>query len=94
MKILLSLILSFILLNCEVRVPESNAQGESIGYFGHRYLSQRFVIDEMTYLFVYSKNETTQTGYSITTINLTKDRLEVEKLKQEILWLTTKNCKK
>jgi len=94
MKILLSLILSFILLNCEVRVQESKAQGESIGYFGSRYLSKRFVIDEMTYLVLYSKDEYHDTGYTITTINLTKDRLEVEKLKQEILWLTTKNRKK
>lgn len=38
----------------------------------------------MNYMFLYVKSNSSQTGYCITTINLTKDKLEVQLLKQQL----------
>lgn len=86
MKVFICLILSFILLNCEVKVKESKAQS-----FGAYYSIQDLNIEGMTY-----RTFSDQRGgnaSALFVVNLTKDKLEVEKLKLEIAYLTNQNNK-
>lgn len=40
--------------------------------------------DEMKYLMFFKKHDSHYTGYCVFAVNLTKDKLEVEKLKKEL----------
>lgn len=82
-KILLLTLIVFVLSHCEVRIQKTNAQltplvTDANGYVEVYY--SRKTIDSMEYLIVTTGN--TRGGANI--INMTKEKLEVEKLKLEI----------
>lgn len=91
MKRIICIAIAFILVNCELKTKESFAAGEFKPLLKHNEISDYSEItkNEMTFgvFRVYQYN----TGYSISIVNLTKDRLEVEKLKLEITKLTKEN---
>ena len=86
MKKVLLVIVAFSLSNCDISVRKTNAQSE---IFYQTYTREIVEFDGMKYLLLYVVNKSSQTGYSITTINLTKDKLEVELLRHQ---LTVVNC--
>lgn len=81
MKKLLMLIVVFALSNCEIKVKDAQAQGHE--FYGV-YTRERVTIDGMEYMLFYVTDRTSQTGYSIATVNLTKDKLEIELLKKQL----------
>lgn len=81
MKKLVALIAVLIFSNCEVKFKEVNAQASS---FSRTYTKDVVVIDGMQYLFVYVPQQSSQTGYAISVVNLTKDKLEIELLKKQL----------
>lgn len=71
----------FVLSNCEIKVREAKAQS---GSFNSTYSKETVVIENMEYVLLYVKNQSSQTGYGVTAINITKDKLEVELLKKQL----------
>ena len=82
-KIIITTIIVFILSHCEVRIQKTNAQltswvTDANGYVETYY--SRKTIDSMEYLIVIRGGS--KSGINV--INLTKEKLEVEKLRLEI----------
>jgi hypothetical protein len=73
-KLLLLLTLSTICLT-------SAAQSSS---FNYTYNKEKITVDGIDYLLVYTKHNTSQTGYDVELVNLTKDKLEIDLLKKQI----------
>lgn len=78
-KILIAFTITFALSNCEIKVKQSNA---TTSYWSEGYISQKETYDNMTYLVFYKTHESSQTGYAIYAINLTKDSVETEYYRQ------------
>ena len=81
-KILLTLAI-FILSNCEIKVRETHAQSNEYS-FEYTYREERRIIDSMEYVLFFVRQQSSQTGYAVTVVNLTKEKLEVELLKKQI----------
>jgi hypothetical protein len=81
MKKLSLLLIIFALSNCEIKVRKTSAQTSQ---FYSNYSREIVRIDGMDYVFVYKTDGSSQTGYCVATINLTKDKLEVELLKKQL----------
>ena len=71
----------FVLSNCEIKVREAKAQS---GSFNSTYNKETVIIENMEYVFLYVKNQSSQTGYGVTVINITKDKLEIELLRKQL----------
>lgn len=84
MKKLILIIVIFILSNCEIKMRETNAQSNT---FLYTYSNEVINKNGMDYLLFYAKNQSSQTGYCVALVNLTKDKLEVEKAQLEIQFL-------
>lgn len=78
MKYIISLMIVFVLSNCEVKVRESKAQEK---YFNIYSYTEEYH-NNMKFGIWYVKQNSSQTGYSIIVVNLTKDSLEVEYYKK------------
>lgn len=88
----LLIVLAFILSNCEIQpntVKADDIEKESIlpmihttGYVKYGYTER--TIENMTYGIYYLNDGTSQTGYTIAVINITKDMLEVELLRKQL----------
>lgn len=76
--IILSLI-AFVFSNCEISTRKASANSDFGGYESITKIEKG-----MEYLFVYKKMQSSQTGYAIAIVNLTKDSLEVELLKKQL----------
>lgn len=61
-----------------------NLTGETLGPFTYGYDKKEITSHGMSFLLFYKKDQSSQTGYSIFTINLTKDSLEIEFLKKQL----------
>jgi hypothetical protein len=53
-------------------------------FLDSKYSWEDQVIDGMTYRIYFRKLDTSQTGYTIAIVNLTKDKLEVEALQKQL----------
>ena len=71
-----------ILSNCEIKLNEAQAQSDK---FYHTYSQETINIKGMEYLLLYVRNQSSQTGYGVTVINITKDELEVELLRKQLV---------
>lgn len=74
------LIVCVILSNCEIKVRESKATT----YWSEGYITQVQYFDGMKFEVFYKTYSTSQTGYAIYAINLTKDSLEVAYYRQQL----------
>lgn len=79
-RIILVLIV-FIISNCEIKVRESKAQTIN---FVSVYNKEIIIVNDMEYMLLYVRDNTSQTGYGVTAVNLTKDKLEVQLLKRQL----------
>lgn len=101
MKKLICIPLAFILVNCEVKVKESDATQYRLVENGLLKIScppetsscitvEKVTLDEMEFAIFSSTDYRSMAPFAI---NLTKDKLEIEKLKLEITELTKANRK-
>lgn len=81
-KILLCSLVAIIFSNCEISVRKSVAQ-DNIGIDRHFSYIEK-IKDGMKYGIWYVDYNTSQTGYAVAVVNLTKDSLEVELLKKQL----------
>ena len=80
MKKLILLLVVFGLSNCELKVKNVNAQ---TGYTNtYSYKEERH--NGMVYGVWYVMSNSSQTGYAVSVVNLTKDELEVQLLKKQL----------
>lgn len=84
MKKIILVIAIFILSNCEIKVRETNAQSDT---FLYTYANEAVYKNGMEYSLFYARNQSSQTGYCVAVVNITKDKLETEKLELEIQFL-------
>ena len=87
MKKLITLITIFIFISCNINI-EPNQSIASATSNGYTYETK--TIRGMDYLIAYKTYGTSQTGYDIEFINITLDKLLVEKTKLEIQDLKNK----
>ena len=80
MKRILLVILVFTLSNCEIKVKDVGAQSAYTSIYSYK----EEIHNNMTYGIWYVRDNTSQTGYATSVVNLTKEALEVELLKKQI----------
>lgn len=80
-KKMIWLLAVFALTQCEVKVRETNATTTA---FSQVYTKETQTIGGMEYMVWYVYPNSSQTGYCVYSINITKDKLEVEWLKRQI----------
>jgi len=90
MKRILLVILVFTLSNCEIKVKDVGAQSAYTSIYSYK----EEIHNNMTYGIWYVRDNTSQTGYATSVVNLTKDALEVELLKKQIEIINNKQSKK
>lgn len=81
----LLLIFAVLFVSCfdvQVKPREVNAQSFVDG--NTRYQFRKDIIHGMTYGVWYVGNQSSQTGYSMFVVNITKDSLEIELLKKQL----------
>lgn len=83
-KILTCLILAIILTNCEIKPKEAKAERNYYNNYDNIYSYKEEEKSGMVYGIWYVKEMSSQTGYSTTVVNLTKDALEIELLKKQL----------
>lgn len=79
-KYFITILAAIFLSNCEIRVKTAQAQGDETGIYGY---SEEYK-DGMKFGVWYVKGHSSQTGYDIEVVNLTKEALEVELLKKQL----------
>jgi hypothetical protein len=89
----LLIILAFVLGSCEIQpktikaddiVKNSNNAPSDAFRYQYTYDYEERTINNMTYGIWFVKNNSSQTGYDIECINITKDMLEVELLRKQL----------
>lgn len=83
MKKIITLIALVVLSNCEIKPRHADAQNSN-GNYSQRYSYHEETHNGMTYGIWSVDDDTSQTGYATSVVNLTKDALEVEHLRQQI----------
>ncbi len=92
-KILACLVLAVVLVNCEVGVKQTKAQeGLYNGYYTYHYDEE--IHDGMKFGIWWKTGESSQTGYTVFAVNLTKDSLEVALLRKQLEKINLVNSKK
>ena len=81
MKKIIALFIIVVFSNCEIKVRETNAQTSD---FSSIYNKEFIMVEDMQYMLLYKTHRSSQTGYAIEIVNITKDKLEVEYLKKQI----------
>lgn len=71
-KFALAFVVALFFVNCEISVRKGNAQNSEI------YGESNVVLNGMTYHVWYVRHNTSQTGYDVHVVNLTKDKLECQ----------------
>lgn len=83
--LVLVLVALYSLAGCEANVPVGTmAQKLPSTFENEGYTSEDQEIDGMKYRVFYKKDWTSQTGYTVFAVNLTKDKLEVQLLEQKL----------
>lgn len=87
MKKLFCLILALTLANCEIKPRSSVAQetGDPYSNYNGTYGYKEEIKDGMTYGIWYVRSQSSQTGYATSVVNLTKDKLEIELMRAQLL---------
>ena len=83
MKKFILIVVCVVLSNCEIKPRQATAQN-SHGNYSNRYSYHEETHNGMTYGIWSVDDDTSQTGYATSVVNLTKDALEVELLKQQL----------
>lgn len=89
MKKFLLLILVIFLSNCELKVRDVGAQSAYTDIYSYK----EEIHYRMTYGIWYVRDNSSQTGYATSVVNLTKDALEVELLRKQIEIINKKTKK-
>lgn len=96
MKRKISIIISaFVLMCCEVKVSTREAEAQQLSkpskifdVYGPSYdpalAFDKHIVDDMVYGVFYIADGTAQTGYGVAVVNITKDKMECEKLALEL----------
>lgn len=96
MKKTLLVISAFALMCCEVKISPREAEAQStmtrpskiVRIYGPSHdpalAFDKHIVDDMVYGMFYVADGTSQTGYGVAVVNLTKDKLECEKLALEL----------
>jgi ABC-type phosphate transport system auxiliary subunit len=74
--------------NCEIKPRNANASS-----FGSVYSYREEKHNGMTYGVWYVMQQSSQTGYATSVVNLTKDQLEVELLRQQLAEIANRQFK-
>lgn len=83
-----------ILMCCEVKIESNKANATELFLTGGGYSAiqfNKYKYGDIEYGVFYSTNSSSQSGNGVSVVNLTKDKLEIEKLKIEINNLKTIN---
>jgi len=94
MKVFITLLILIVLSNCTIKpnetIAQDNNQGDQITSYSdgfsndHNYKYVEQTKENMKYGIWYLANGTSQTGYTIAVVNLTKEELEIELIKLQI----------
>jgi hypothetical protein len=89
-RYIIATLVVFALSNCEIKVRDTKAQSSQ-----YMEVNSLDIIEKngMKYMVLYTRSQSSQTGYGIAVVNLSKDKVEMELMQAQLDEIRNKKAK-